>query len=53
MHEVVTDEYRSRNLVVFGISEDSSEQLDSKILSFFDDIEEKLSFEAVQIGEQS
>ena len=53
VHEAVTDEDRSRNVVVFGLSEEASEELDSKISSLFDDIEEKPSFEAVRIGEQS
>ena len=53
VHEAVTDEDRSRNVVVFGLSEEASEELDSKISSLFDDIGEKPSFEAVRIGEQS
>ena len=53
VQEAVTDDDRSRNVVVFGLTEESSEDLDSKILSLFSDLEEKPSFEAVRIGEQS
>ena len=53
VQEAVTDEDRSRNIVVFGLSEEASEDLDCKITSLFNDIEEKPSFEAVRIGEQS
>ena len=53
VQEAVTDEDRSKNLVVFGLTEEKSEDLDSKISSVFDDIEEKPSFEALRIGEQS
>ena len=48
-----TCEDQSKNLVAFGLSEDASEDLDNKISSLFDNIEEKPSFEAVRIGEQS
>ena len=53
LKQVVTDEDRSRNVVVFGLTEDQekSEDLDSKITNLFNDIEEKPSFEAVRIGE--
>ncbi|KAL5256760.1 hypothetical protein ACHWQZ_G011879 [Mnemiopsis leidyi] len=53
VQEAVTDEDRSRNVVVFGLSEEESEDLDGKISSLFEDVEEKPSFEAVRIGEQS
>ena len=53
VQEAVTDDDRSRNVVVFGLTEEASEDLDSKILSLFSDLEEKPSFEAVRIGEQS
>ena len=55
LKQVVTDEDRSRNVVVFGLTEDQekSEDLDSKITNLFNDIEEKPSFEAVRIGEQT
>ena len=53
VQEAVTDEDRSRNVAVFGLSEEASEDLDSKISSLFEDVEEKPSFEAVRIGEQS
>ena len=55
VHEAVTDEDRSRNIVVFGLpdADNASEDLDSKISNLFNDIEEKPSFEAVRIGEFS
>ena len=53
VQEAVTDDDRSRNVVVFGLTEELPEDLDSKISSLFSDIEEKPSFEAVRIGEQS
>ena len=55
VHEAVTDEDRSRNLVVFRLpdADNASEDLDSKISNLFNDIEEKPSFEAVRIGEFS
>ena len=53
VQEAVTDEDRSRNVVVFGLTEEKSEDLDSKITNLFNDIEEKPSFEAVRIGEQT
>ena len=52
VQEAVTDEDRSRNIVVFGLTDEATEDLDSKISSLFSDIEEKPSFEAVRIGEQ-
>ena len=51
--EAVSDDDRSRNVIVFGLTEEKSEVLDSKITDLFNDIEEKPSFEAVRIGEQS
>ena len=53
VQEAVTDDDRSRNVVVFGLADEASEDLDSKIARLFDDIDEKPSFEAVRIGEQS
>ena len=53
VQEAVTDDDRSRNVVVFGLTEELPEDLDNKISSLFSDIEEKPSFEAVRIGEQS
>ena len=49
VQKAVTDDNRSRNVVVFGLADDASEDLDSKISDLFDDIEEKPSFEAVRI----
>ena len=53
VQEAVTDDDHSRNVVVFGLTEELPEDLDNKISSFFSDIDEKPSFEAVRIGEQS
>ena len=53
VQEAVTDDDRSRNVVVFGLADEAAEDLDSKISGLFDDIEEKPSFEAVRIGERS
>ena len=53
VQEAVFDDDRSTNVVVFGLTEEKSEVLDSKITDLFNDIEEKPSFEAVRIGEQS
>ena len=53
VQEAVTDDDCSRNVVVFGLTKELSEDLDNKISSLFSDIEEKPSFEAVRIGEQS
>ena len=46
MHEDVG----AKNVVVFGLSEDKSEDLDSKLVELFEEIEEKPSFEAARIG---
>ena len=53
MRKAVTDEDRARNFVVFVLPEKASEDLDCKITSLFNDTEEKPSFDAVRIGEQS
>ena len=53
VQEAVTDDDRSKNVVVFGLADDASEDLDGKISGLFDDIEEKPGFEALRIGEQS
>ena len=53
VQEAVSDDDRSRNVIVFGLTDDASEDLDCKISGLFDDIEEKPCFEAVRIGEQS
>ena len=48
--DVVEEEDRGRNVVMFGISEDESQSLDEKINLVFADIDEKPRFEAVRLG---
>ena len=53
VQEAVTDEDRSRNVIVFGLSEEASKDLDIKISNLIEDVEEKPSFEAVRIEKQT
>jgi hypothetical protein len=53
VQEAVTDDDRSKNVVVFGLSEETSEDLDGKIATLFGEIEEKPSFHAIRIGKES
>ena len=53
VQEAVIDDDRSKNVVVFGLAEEDSENLDGKIVSLFEEIEEKPSFEAVRVGKVS
>ena len=53
VQEAVNDEDRSKNVVVFGLAEESSEDLNGKITALFEGIEEKPSFEAVRVGKVS
>ena len=48
--EAVSDEDRSRNVVLFGLTEKESADLESQITDLFNEIDEKPSFEAVRIG---
>ena len=48
--DVVDEEDRGRNVVMFGISEDGGQSLDGKINLFLADIDEKPRFEAVRLG---
>jgi len=50
VQEAVTVDDRSKNVVIFGLSEETSENLDDKITDLFGEIEEKPSFEAVRVG---
>ena len=48
--DVIEDEDRSKNLLVFGLSEEVGEQLDVKLSSVFMDLGEKPRVEAVRFG---
>ena len=48
--DVVDEEDRGRNVVMFGISEDGGQSLDEKINLVLADIDEKPRFEAVRLG---
>ena len=48
--EAVSDDDRSRNVVVFGLEELESVQVDSQLTDLFSHLDEKPSFEAVRIG---
>ena len=50
VQEAVHEDDRAKNVVVFGLSEEKSEDLDGKIVELFEEIEEKPSFEAARIG---
>ena len=51
--EVIEDEDRSKNLMVFGLSEETGEQLDDKISAIFQEMEEKPRSSAVRVGIKS
>ena len=51
--EAVSDEDRSRNIVVFGLKEEDSVHVDNQITELFSALDEKPSFQAVRIGMQS
>ena len=51
--EAVSDDDRSRNVVVFGLKEQDLVHVDSQITELFDTLDEKPSFHAVRIGLQS
>ena len=51
--EAVSDEDRSKNVVVFGLKEQESVHVDSQITDLLSILDEKPSFEAVMIGLQS
>ena len=48
--EAVSDDDRSRCVVVFGLKEEESVQVDSQVTDLFNALDEKPSFEAVRIG---
>ena len=48
--EAATDDDRSKNVIIFGMTEENSEDLDCKITALFGEIEEKPSFEAARVG---
>ena len=47
---VVAEEDRSRNLIVFGLSENASEQINEKVGEVFRELGEQPKFEAARIG---
>ena len=47
VQEAVTDDDRPMNVVVFGLSEETSEDLDGKVSALFGEIEERPTFHAV------
>ena len=48
--QVVAEEDRSRNLMVFGLDEEEDEQLGEKITAIFEELGEKPRHEAVRLG---
>jgi len=50
VQEAVIVDDRSKNVVIFGLPEETSENLDDKITDLFGEIEEKPSFEATRVG---
>ena len=53
VQEAVTEEDRSKNVVIFGLSEEASEDIDGKVTALFEEIEERPSFEATRVGRAS
>ena len=51
--DVVAEEDRSRNLVIFGLTEDTTEQITEKVSEVFEVLAEKPKIEAVRIGLKS
>ena len=50
--QVVAEEDRSRNLMVFGLDEEEDEQLHEKVTAIFEELGEKPRHEAVRLGLQ-
>ena len=50
IQEAVADEDRSKNIMVFGMSEEAEEDVSDKITAVFEEISEKPRFEAARIG---
>ena len=48
--QVVAEEDRSRNLMVFGLDEEEDEQLQEKVTAIFEELGEKPRHEAVRLG---
>ena len=53
VQNVVAEEDRSRNVVVFGLAEETDEKLCNKISEVFEQIDEKPHFKAVRVGEKT
>ena len=52
IQEAVADEDRSKNIMVFGMSEEAEEDVSDKITAVFEEISEKPRFEAARIGRE-
>ena len=50
VQEAVTDDDRSKKMIVFGMTEENSEDLDRQFSALFGEIEEKPTFEATRVG---
>ena len=50
--QVVAEEDRSRNLMVFGLDEEEDEPLQEKVTAIFEELGEKPRHEAVRLGLQ-
>ena len=50
VQNVAVEEDRSRNVLIFGLKEDTGEKLNDKICEVFEQMAEKPRFEAVRIG---
>ena len=53
VQRVVTEEDRTKNVVIFGLEENENEELSDKINYVFEHIDEKPRFDAVRIGMKS
>ena len=53
VQEAVTEDDRSKNVVIFGLTEETSEDLNMKVTALFGEIDEKPSFEATRLGKSS
>jgi hypothetical protein len=53
VQEVVIEDDRSKDVVVFGLAEEDSEDIDEKIEDLLGEIKEKPTFEATRIGRAS
>ena len=47
---MAAEEYRSKNLIVFGLKEEEEEQLPALVTTVLEDIGEKPHFQATRVG---